>query len=193
MKEKLKGKDFITVGVYSAIYFVVVFITAMLGMIPVFYPMLTVFVPIIGGVVFMLFLTKVKKFGMIWIMSILMGILMILCGMGHYALIVGVFTGLLAEWIYRSGKYASASKAVLTNAVFSLWICGNYLLFYLNRSSFLLSRAEMAGQEFADTLDALLPPWSFALLVVVCFVCGLIGGLLGKRMLSKHFKKAGIA
>ena len=31
MKEKLNGNDLINVGIFSAIYFVIVFITAMLG------------------------------------------------------------------------------------------------------------------------------------------------------------------
>ena len=35
---KLTGKDLINVGIYSAIYFVIVFIIAMLGMVPVLYP-----------------------------------------------------------------------------------------------------------------------------------------------------------
>lgn len=65
MNGKLNGKDLVNVGIYSAIYFVIVFAVAMLGMIPIMYPMLAVIVPIVGGVVFMLFLTKVKKFGMI--------------------------------------------------------------------------------------------------------------------------------
>lgn len=192
MNGKLNGKDLVNVGIYSAIYFVIVFAVAMLGMIPIMYPMLAVIVPIVGGVVFMLFLTKVKKFGMIWIMSIIMGIMMLLTGMSFYSLVVGIFSGLAAELIYKSGRYASSSKAVLTNGVFSLWIAANYLLFFLNRESYLASRTEMIGPEFAEAVNAMLPPWSFVVLVVVCFICGLIGGLLGKKLLAKHFKKAGI-
>lgn len=192
MKEKLNGKDFINIGVYAAIYFVIVMICAMLGSIPVLYPMLSVMVPILGGIVFMLFLTKVKKFGMIWILTIIMGIMMLFTGMSFYSLLVGIVTGLISEMIYKSGNYASASKAVLTNATFNLWLVGNYLLFYLERESFLASRAQSVGQSFADTLDKMLPPWTFVILAVACFVCGLLGGLLGRKMLSKHFKKAGI-
>lgn len=32
---KLTGKDLINVGIYSAIYFVIVFLIAMLGMVPI--------------------------------------------------------------------------------------------------------------------------------------------------------------
>lgn len=193
MKEKLTGKDLISVGIYSAIYFVIVFAVAMLGMIPFMYPMLAVLVPLAGGVVFMLFLTKVKKFGMIWIMSVIMGILMLLVGMGYYALLIGIFSGLLAELIYKSGNYASAAKGVLTHAVFSLWVFGNFLLFYLDHENFMATREEMAGREFVETLNRLLPAWTWVVLLAVCFVCGLLGGLLGRNLLKKHLRKAGIA
>lgn len=86
---RLQGKDLMNIGIYSAIYCVIVTGVAMLGYIPIMMPMLCVLVPLIAGVPFMLFLTKVKKFGMIWIMSIIIGIFMILTGMAHYALIVG--------------------------------------------------------------------------------------------------------
>ena len=61
----MKGKDLINIGIFSAIYFVIMFAVAMLGMIPIFLPLLSVIVPILGGIPFMLFLTRVKKFGMI--------------------------------------------------------------------------------------------------------------------------------
>ncbi len=193
MKEKLNGKDLINVGIYSAIYFVIVFAVAMLGMVPFLYPTSVVFCPLIGGIVYMLFLTKVKKFGMVWIMSILMGLLMLVCGMGYYSLIISVFSGLFAELIIRSGRYESASKAILSHGVFSLWIFGNYLLFYLQHDSYMASREKMVGPEYVETLNKLLPMWSWIILLVVCFVFGLIGGLLGKKMMKKHLEKAGIA
>ena len=115
----MKGKDLINIGIFSAIYFVIVFIVAMLGFIPIFLPLLAVFVPLLGGVVFMLFLTRVKKFGMIWIMSVIMGLLMLLTGMSWPPLAVSVISGLLAELVYKSGNYKSASKAVIIS-LFSL-------------------------------------------------------------------------
>ena len=190
---KLTGKDLINVGIYSAIYFVIVFLIAMLGMVPILYPMLVVFCPIIGGIPFMLFLTKVKKPGMIFIMSILMGLLMLVSGMGIYPLSVSVFSGLLSEVIYRKGNYSSAKMAVLTNGTFSLWVWACFLLLFLNRDSYMASRAESVGQEYVDALNKLTPGWLCPVLLIVCFICGIIGGLLGKKMMHKHFEKAGIA
>ena len=189
---KLTGKDLLNIGIYTVIYFVIILATAMLGMIPILYLMLVVIAPILGGIPFMLFLTKVKKFGMIWIMSIIMGILMILSGMSWYALAMSVVTGFVSELIYKSGDYKSTKCAVLTCGTFNLWIWANLLLLFANRDYYLTSRTEMIGKEFTDTLNAMTPNWLCPVLLVVCFVSGLIGGLLGKRMLSKHFKKAGM-
>lgn len=101
-------KDLINIGIFSAIYFVIVLAVAMLGFIPVFLPLLAVLVPLVGGIPFMLFLSRVKKFGMIWIMSVIMGLLMLLTGMSWPPLAVSAVSGLLAELIFRSGNYRSA-------------------------------------------------------------------------------------
>lgn len=47
------------------------FAVAMLELIPIFLPLLSVFVPILSGIPFMLFLTKVKKPGMIFLFAMM--------------------------------------------------------------------------------------------------------------------------
>lgn len=190
--KSLQGKDLINVGIFTAMYFVIVFAVAMLGYIPILMPMLCVLVPIVGGIPFMLFLTKVKKFGMIWIMSVIMGILMLLTGMGFYCILVGAVSGLIAELIFKSGNYRSASKAVLTSGVFSVWVWGNFVPLFLNIEAYFSTR-QGYGQEYIDALTRLMPLWMCPVLLVVSFVSGIIGGLLGKAALKKHFHKAGIA
>jgi len=188
---KLKGKDLINVGIYSAISAVIIMVVAMLGYIPIFIPLLSVLGPLILGIPFMLFLTKVKKFGMILIMSIIMGLLMLLTGMGYYSLVVGVITGLIAEFIYRSGNYSSASKAVLTHGVYCIWIWGNFLPLFFDIEGYFATRQDY-GQEYIDSLTALMPTWMCPVLLVACFVFGILGGLIGKAAVKKHFIKAGI-
>jgi energy-coupling factor transport system substrate-specific component len=190
--EKLKGKDLINVGIYSAIYFVIIMAIAMLGYIPILMPLLCVIAPILAGIPFMLFLTKVRKFGMILIMSLLMGILMLLTGMGYYSIFVGLVTGIIAELIYRSGEYKSASKAVLAYGVFSVWMWGNFLPLFFTPDSYFSTRQDF-GQEYISTLTSLLPVWMCPVLLIVTILCGIIGGLIGRVVLKKHFIKAGIA
>ena len=152
----MKGKDLINIGIFSAIYFVIVFIVAMLGFVPIMLPMLAVLVPLLGGVPFELFLTRVNKFGMIWIMSIIMGLLMLITGMSWPPLAVSAVTGLLAELVFRAGRYRSAAMAVLTNAVFSLWVGANYLPLFFAADKYWESRKDF-GQDYVDSVNKLMP------------------------------------
>lgn len=52
---KLKGKDLINIGIYAAIYCVIMTAVAMLGFIPIMMPMLCVLVPLLGGIPYMLY------------------------------------------------------------------------------------------------------------------------------------------
>ncbi len=85
----------------------------------------------ITGIPFMLFLTRVKKFGMVTIMGILSGLLMGLTGMGFWGRTDGRdFLGLLGDLILKSGGYKSAKKSLIGYAVFSLWMVGTYIPMY---------------------------------------------------------------
>lgn len=189
---RLAGKDLIHVGIYSAIYFVIIMTLAMTGYIPIMMPLLCVFGPLIGGIPFMLFLTKVKKFGMILIMSIIMGLLMALTGMGLYSLPVAIVSGLIAELIWKQANYSKAGSSVLVCGFFNIWMWGNFIPLFLNPDGYFSSRNEF-GADYQTALTALLPPWMNPVLLVSCFVFGLLGGLLGRALLKKHFSKAGIA
>ena len=187
---KVNGKDLINVGIYTAIYCAASIVIFMLGFIPGFLPLYTVFIPVLSGIVFMLFLTKVKKFGMIFLMGLLLGLIMLLTGMSFYALIVGSICALISEFVYRSGSYKNAGKAILTNGVFSIWIWSNFIPLFLNPDSYFASRS--FSDEYVKTIQRLLPLWMCPVLLVSCFVFGLLGGVLGRVILKKHFVKAGI-
>ena len=49
------------------------------------------------------------------------------------------------------------------------------------------------GEKYADRVMAVMPMWSIILVVAGIFVFAILGGLLGKTLLKKHFAKAGIA
>lgn len=189
---RLAGKDLINVGIYSAIYFVIVMALAMTGYIPIMMPLLCVIGPLIGGIPFMLFLTKVKKPGMILIMSAIMGIMMALTGMGLYALPVALVSGLLAELVWKRAAYSKPGSSIVVCGLFHLWLWGNFIPLFANPDAYFATRTEF-GADYEAALTALLPPWMNPVLLVSCFVFGVLGGLLGKALLKKHFVKAGIA
>ena len=113
--------------------------------------------------------------------------------MGMFALATGPVFGLLADLLLKSGEYRSAKKSILSYGVFSMWLIGNYLPIVLTRDNYYEMLLSGYGQEYADTLMGYIPDWSLIVLLVSCFVSGIIGSLLGKVLLKKHFIRAGIA
>lgn len=191
-ENKLKGKDLINIGIYAAIYCVIMTCISMLGYIPIMMPLLAVFCPLVGGIPMMLFYTKTKKFGMITIMSVIIGIYLWVTGMGIYPAIFGVVFGFLADLVAKSGGYKSFAKTVLSYGVMCLMIFGNYLPLFIDREGYFASR-EKFGQEYVDALGNIMQPWTAPVIIIASFVFGVLGALLGKALLKKHFVKAGIA
>ena len=164
---RIGAKDLVTIGIYSAIYLVITCALAFLSLIPIMYPLMTIICPI--------------------------GLVMLLTGMGYWSLITGVIAGLLADLVWKAGKYSSAKMSLVTNGVFSLWYIGNYMAVFVTREAYFQHAVESYGQAWADTIQTYLPNWMAVVLLIVCFISGLVGGMIGKSLLKKHFKKAGIA
>lgn len=192
IENKLKGKDLINVGIYTAIYCVLLTIVAMLGYIPIMMQMLCALGPLICGIPAILFYTKVKKFGMISIMGIIVGIFLWVTGMGYWPCIFGIVCGFLADLIAKSGKYTSSVKMMISYGVFSITLFGNFVPLYINITDYFSARQEF-GEAYAASLTNIMQPWTISVLPVVCFVFGILGALLGRKVLHKHFEKAGIA
>lgn len=143
--KKLQAKDLINVGVFTAIYFVIFFAGMMLGYIPIFIPLLGLVCPILCGIPFMLYLTKVKKFGMVSLTGIILGLLNLIMGSGVLILIFGIIFGVLGDVILRAGKYQSWKCTLLGNGVFSLWIMGYVSRMFLTRDTFFASLVSSYG------------------------------------------------
>lgn len=193
MENKLQAKDLINVGLFTVLYFVLGCCVAIpIGFVPIFLPILGSLWTLITGIPFMLFSTRVKKFGMVTLMAILSGLLMGLTGMGYWAVPVGIVSGILGDLIMKAGGYKSAAKNILGYAVFSLWMVGTYIPMYFMVEASYADFAASFGDEYAAKVMSVMPMWSLILVVAGIFVCALLGGLFGKKVLKKHFAKAGI-
>lgn len=190
---KLQAKDLINVGIFTAIYFVLFFAGMMLGYIPIFIPLLGLVCPILCGIPFMLYLTKVRKFGMVSLTGIVLGLLNLIMGSGVLVFIAGVIFGVLSDLVLKAGKYQSWKCTFIGNGIFSLWIMGYVSRMFLTRDAFFSSLVSSYGQEYVDTLMSYTPGWMFPVLFIVTFIGGILGAFLGKAVLKKHFEKAGIA
>ena len=191
---KLQAKDFITIGIFTALLIVVEFLCGMLGYIhPYIVASYVVLIPIVGSIPMMLFYTKVEKFGMISIMSVLLAIIMFVLGMGYLGAPLIIAAGVVADLIARSGKYKSFKKTILSHGVFCLWICANYFPVIVTADSY---REDLIKEgystEYCDNLFRAINSKTIAVLLILCFVFGCIGAVIGKKVVKKHFEKAGI-
>lgn len=193
-KQSINSKNLINLGLFTVLYFLVVMVFATLGFIPIFIPLLAVFCPFFGGIPFMLYLTKINKFGLIFLMGILMGLLMLIGGMGPWTILTGAIFGFLADLIFQSGEYKSIKKSVLGYGVFSMYTIGNFIPIMANPSGYYDGLITSGyGEEYANKLLSYMPAWLLPILLICCFVFGILGGLLGRKLMKKHFIKAGIA
>lgn len=192
--KKLTPKDFITVGIFTAILLVVEFACGILGYIhPYIVASYVVMIPLAGSISMMLFYSKVEKFGMITIMSIIIAIMMFVLGMGYLGAPLIIITGVIADLIARSGEYKSFKKIVISYGVFSLWVCANYFPVVVTADSYRQGLLDEGySVEYCDNLFRAVNSKTLLVLLVVCFIFGCIGAFVGKAVVKKHFEKAGI-
>ncbi len=191
---KLQAKDFITIGIFTALLFVVEFACGMLGFIhPYIVASYVVMIPIVGSIPMMLFYTKINKFGMLSIMSVLLAIIMFVMGMGYLGAPLIIASGVIADLIAKSGRYKSFKKTVVSYGVFCLWICANYFPVVVTADSYREGLLESGySAEYCDNLFRAINSKTIIVLLILCFVFGCLGAFIGKAVVRKHFEKAGI-
>ncbi|MGL6200698.1 MAG: MptD family putative ECF transporter S component [Lachnospiraceae bacterium] len=194
-KQKLNTKDLINIGIFTVLYFVMFFISGMLGYIPIFAVLLPLVLGILCGIPFTLFLTKTGKFGAVTIMGFLVSLLCFLVGQSWISIIFGVVFGFLADLIFKAGNYKSWKHTVLGYCVFTEWVIGSMLPMWIMRDAFFETYRTKGGgtEEYISALMNLTSNYMIPVVVLLGIVGGVLGAYLGRAVLKKHFKKAGIA
>ena len=192
MSNKLQGKDLINIGIFAAIYFVVVFAVSMLGVNPIFIPLLDVLVPLIGGIPMMLYYTKIQKFGMLTITGVICGLFFFLIGYTWIGLVGWTLGGILADIVLKAGQYKSFKVTFLSYACFCLGMMGCPANLWIAGQSYWENIHSSMGDQYAETLQSMMPSWMMYAGFLILFVGGICGALLGHKMLKKHFERAGI-
>lgn len=192
-KNKPAAKDLINVGIFTALYFVIFFATGMIGYVPVLMLVVPFLCPLLAGTPFMLFLTRVSKFGMITTMGIILSVLMLVTGHSWPVIITGVVFSTLADAVMYSGKYHAWGRIRLGYIMFSQWFLGMLVPLFFMRDQFFAVTRDGYGDTYADTLARITPPWVFFAMIAAIAAGAFLGASLGRALLKKHFKRAGIA
>ncbi|WP_407424763.1 MptD family putative ECF transporter S component [Methanobrevibacter sp.] len=175
------------------IIIVLIFIFGMLGYIPILMIALPILAALICGIPYMLFLTRVNKFGMVTLMGLILGIVMFLSGHTWVPILVFTLFAFLADCILKAGNYSSIKHSIISHGIFILGIMGNMLPFFILRDFYMDSMRASMGNDYVNVVAPFLNNEVLIALFILTFITGIASAYLGKIVLKKHFEKAGIA
>lgn len=188
--------DLITIGVFTAIYFVLVAVCTFASVI-IFAGFGSILLPalcaLVAGCVYMLLVARLGKFGGITVMGLVMGLFFLVSGHFVLAFLANIVCAVAADLIAAVGKYRSKIGILISYVVFSYGLTGPILPLWFMKDAYVAS-LEAKGKDAAyiDGVFAQVNTGSFWLAMAAILVCALIGGWFGQRMMRKHFAKAGI-
>ena len=163
----LKGRDLITVGIFSAIYFVINFaFMLMSGFHPMIWILMPALIALFTGIPFMLMCAKVQKPGAVILMGLITGLLYFVTGQFTVVILVTFVVGCgLGEIARAVTKYNSFKGNTISFALFSLGMVGSPLPIWIMRDSFLAQITEQGmPADYVATLEAVSSP---AILIVM--------------------------
>ena len=191
----LQIENFITIGVFSLIYFAVAFIIGGIAqMTPITFPFMSMIVAIFTGSVFMLYAAKTPKKGAVFILGILAGLLLFITGMFWMMSVFFIVLGFIADRIAASGNFKSFRKNLTAYCIFALAPMGAYLPMAIMPAQFdEFMRKKGNVSSFSDIIHSIGANWwAIPAMLLGTLICAIIGGMIGKKLLKKHFEKAGI-
>ena len=192
-KKGLTGKDLINVGIYTAIYLAVVFVIGATNAIPITYPISMVIIPLIAGIPMMLYYTKIEKFGMLTITGAILAIFFYLSGYTWICVAFLFPTALIADIILKVGGYKKFGVIVISYMIYALGMLGGPANLWFAGESYWDGIRESMGEQYAEQLSSYMPSWMLWVGIILVIIGATLGALLGRKMLKKHFVKAGIA
>lgn len=194
--KQLTVKDIILTGAFAALYFLCVGLGTLVGAFfdhtgnMMYAP---AFAAVLGGVVYMLLIQKVKKLGAISLLGLVMGGFFFLSGHFFASALPGIVFGILADALAKQGNYESKNWNIFSFIVFSFVNTGPIILMWLARQSYIESL--VARGKTADYINRVLLPMDGSVIlwfVLTVVLGGLVGGLLGHYLVQKHFVKSGL-
>ena len=189
------GKDVITVGIFSAIYFVINFAFMLLGGLhPLLWILMPGFIALFTGIPYLMMCAKVQKVGSVLLMGLITGLIYYVTGQFTLVILITfVLACGLAELTRGLTHYQSMAGNLVSFVLFSLGMVGSPLPIWLIWEDFLRQITEQGmPTDYINTLASLSSNGMLIVLFLAPIVGAIIGGFLAKVMFRKHFEKAGL-
>ena len=103
--KKIGVQDLINIGLFTALYFVIVFIVGMTGAVPVMMIALPVLIAFFGAVPVLLLVAKTQKFGVLSLCGIIVNVIMAIMGHPWPSMVIAIPLIIIGDLIMNVGKY----------------------------------------------------------------------------------------
>src|SRR5699024_8658085 len=195
-KKKIQIKDLVAIGVYTALYFIMVAISALLvvfiipGYSYVFIPVISA---LLSGSIFMLMVAKVPRFGAITIMGSIMGVFFFIMGRFPGALFICIAIALIADGVAYLMHYKNKKGLLLSYLIFSFSTIGPVIPMFIFPSLYISKLVEVGHDaSYIEGVFSSISQNTFFILIIGIVIAAVVGGVFGQKMMNKHFKRAGI-
>lgn len=196
MKNTLEIKDFVLMGIFSALMFaLMMFLMMVTGITPAVYLFYPAIFSFICAPLYMLLAVKIRKKGTFLIPSVIMGILLGLMG-AQTLLITMIVFGIIAEIIVSLDGYKSYKKMVLAYLVLMIgFYAGDIAPIYVFTDWYIKqATGGVTGTDmsYVNALVDVAKSYLGITSAVALVIASLLGTAVGKKILRKHFEKAGM-
>ncbi|WP_278925925.1 MptD family putative ECF transporter S component [Staphylococcus auricularis] len=191
-KRKLEVKDLIYIGIFTAIYFILIAPPGILGIIPIFMVLLPAMIGLIGGIPIMMLVMKTQTFGALTICGIVVNIILIMMGHPWVALILSVPVILIADYLMSLRQYKDWKLNRIGYIIFSFWSIGNFIPFYFMRNEYLSFIEDKYGESYQETVAGLFSVGMIPVTIITTVIGAWVGVEIARLVLKKHFKRAGM-
>lgn len=194
-KKNLASKDYINLSIFTLLYAICLFLVAgIIGMIPAGFVFHAAVASIPCGIIYMYMRAKTPKRGAVIVQSILFAIIYFAMGNPISVLIAILLGGFLAEIISASGKYISFWKNTIGFVAVTTITWLGFMFNMIFQKQYYMEYATGRGSSaaYVENLLNLANGPMFYIALIITIVCALIGALMGRKLLKKHFQKAGM-
>jgi energy-coupling factor transport system substrate-specific component len=183
------------VALFAVVLLVLIWAVGMLGVIsPLVWLIITPLQIIVGAIPFVLFLSRVKRPGMISLFALAMAVFFLLSGNSLISSGGIVVLGVVADLISWTGHYRAKWASIWSYTVFSLGFLTPFIPMLIDRDAYFQSAVwDSMGQAYIEATDRLVTLPILGLLALSVIAAGFGGAVIGWSILRKHFVRAGLA
>lgn len=194
-KKSLASKDLINISIFTLLYAICLFLVAgIIGMMPAGFVFHAAAASIPCGIIYMYMRAKTPKRGAVTLQSILFAIIYFAMGNPISVLAAILLGGILAEIISATGKYISFWRNTIGFAIVTVITWLGFMFNMIFQKQYYMEYATGRGSSaaYVENLLNLVNGPMFYVALIVTIICAFSGALIGRKLLKKHFEKAGM-